>query len=237
MAGSEGGPVRPKAKRAPQKPAQHRARKTKRLPEPSGDPRGHIQHWLVPGAAAGHTYQENCPPSVRELAQHPQACSGPRTGCSTEPWSGPGTIPAVPGSSTDPPPGGLLHGAHGPRPSDPGPSRSDLHLGGGGGGWSTQDGLQGLTIVGRLPREGAGALPDRDLFSGDEDFPPPLSGIPDFFVPFPRRWSLTRQPAACERSAPDRTVATLKRGPSLYLSIYLYIYIYIINIIHKHIHV
>ena len=27
-------------------------------------------------------------------------------------------------------------------------------------------------------------------------------------------WSLTRQPAACERGAPNRTVATLKRGPS-----------------------
>ena len=85
MAGSEGGPVRPKAKRAPQKPAQHRARKTKRLPEPSGDPRGHIQRWLVPGAAAGHTYQESCPPSVREPAQHPPARPGPRTGCSMEP--------------------------------------------------------------------------------------------------------------------------------------------------------
>ena len=177
---------------------------------------------------------------MKEPAQHPPARPGPRSGCSKEPWPGPGTIPVAPGSSTDPPPGGPLCGAQGPRPSDPGPSRSIQHHGGGGGGWSTQDGLQGLATVGRLPREGAGALPDRDLFSDDEDFPLPLSGIPDLFVPLPGRggprapparieglrgsWSLTRQPAACERGAPDRTVATLKRGPSLSLSLYIYIY-------------
>ena len=38
MAGPEGGPVRPKAVHAQRKPAFRRARKTKRLPEPSGDP-------------------------------------------------------------------------------------------------------------------------------------------------------------------------------------------------------
>ena len=34
-------------------------------------------------------------------------------------------------------------------------------------------------------------------------------------------WSLIRQPAACGRGAPNRTVVTLKRGPSLSLYIYM----------------
>ena len=111
----------------------------------------------------------------------------------------------------------------------------------------TQAGLQARASVVQLPSDGAGALPDGDQFSEDEDFPPLLSDIPDLFVPIPRRggghrppparveglrgsWSLTRRPAACERGAPNRTVATLKRGPSLSLSIYIYMcimYIYI----------
>ena len=107
MAGPEGGAVRPKAGHAQKKPALRRARKTKRLPEPSGDPRGHIQRWLVPGAATGRSCQECCPPLVGELAQHPPARPGPRTGCRVGPWPGPGSVPAVPGSSTDPPPGVL----------------------------------------------------------------------------------------------------------------------------------
>ena len=98
----------------------------------------------------------------------------------------------------------------------------------------TQDSLRARASTAPPPGGGAGALPGVDEFSEDDDFPPSLSAIPDFFVPIPRRggpqapprpveglrgsWSLTRQPAACERGAPNRTVATLKRGPSLSLS-------------------
>ena len=103
--GTEGGPVRLKAKRVPRKPVHQRTRKPRRLPEPSGDPRGHIQRWLVPGVAAGHTGQEICPTSVDGPARHALVRPDPRTDCSTEPWPGQGTIPGVPGSSTDPPRG------------------------------------------------------------------------------------------------------------------------------------
>ena len=101
--GTKGGPVQPKAKRAPREPADQRARKAKRLPGPSGDPRGHIQRWLVPGVAAGHTGQEICPTSVDGRARHAPIHPSPMMDCSTEPWPGPGSIPGVPGSSTDPP--------------------------------------------------------------------------------------------------------------------------------------
>ena len=187
MVGTQGGPARPKAKHAPRKPAHQRARKPKRLPEPSGDPRGHIQRWLVPGAAAGHTDQEGCPTSVEGPTRHAPARHGPQTDCSTEPWPGPGTIPAVLGSSTDPPPGGPFRRALGPCPGNPGSSRGDQRLAGGGEGGETQASLQGRTGVGRLPSDGAGTLPERNRFSDDEDFLLLLSDIPDFFVPIPRR--------------------------------------------------
>ena len=141
----------------------------------------------------------------------------------------PGSLAARP---TPPPPGGPLRGALGFYPSDPSPERGGERPAGGGGGEGTQAGLQDRAGVVRLPSDGAGALPDGGQFSDDEDFPPLLSDIPDLFVPIPRRggatgppparveglrgsWSLTRQPAACERGAPNQTVATLKRGPSL----------------------
>ena len=103
----------------------------------------------------------------------------------------------------------------------------------------TQADLLARASATQLPGDGAGAFPGGDQFSEDEDFPFLLSGIPDFFVRIPRRgghrppparaeglrgsWSLIRQPAACERGAPDRTVATLKRGPSLALCLSLFL--------------
>ena len=51
----------------------------------------------------------------------------------------------------------------------------------------TQAGLPGRAGVVRLPSDGAGALPDGDQFSEDEDFFFCLSDISDFFVPTPRR--------------------------------------------------
>ena len=117
----------------------------------------------------------------------------------------------------------------------------------------TQDGLRARASTAPPPGGRAGALPGVDEFSGDEDFPLLLSAIPDFsYHPqeggatgpparvegLRRSWSLTRQPAACERGAPNRTVATLKRGPSVSLSlsfslslcVYIYIYIYLYTI-------
>ena len=77
-------------------------------------------------------------------------------------------------------------------------------------------------------------------FSEDEDIPPRVSFIPDFFVPIPRgggrqvpsdlvrgvqgSWSLIRQPAACERGAlPDSHDS---QAWSLFLSLSIYIYIH-----------
>ena len=101
-----------------------------------------------------------------------------------------------------------------------------------------QDGTQRCAMVGHASGDTAGPLPGVDPCSDDEVSLPPLSDIPDFFVPFPRRggpldpparveglggsWSLIRQPAACERGAPNRTVVTLKRGPSLPLSLQMH---------------
>ena len=120
---------------------------------------------------------------------------------------------------------------------------------------ATQDGLRTRASTVPPPGGGAGTFPSVNEFSEDEDFPPLLSAIPYFFVSISRRggghrppparveglqgsWSLTRQPAACERGAPNRTVATLKRGPSLSLSpplshpvcVYIYICISCIHV-------
>ena len=122
---------------------------------------------------------------MNELAQHPPARPGPQTGWRVEPWPGPGPIPAVPGSSTDPPPGGPPREAQGPHPSDPGINRGTL--GGDGGRRITRGGLQGRATGDRSPGDGADPLPSGDLYSDGEDFLPPLSDVPDFFVPFPGR--------------------------------------------------
>ena len=88
-------------------------------------------------------------------------------------------------------------------------------------------------LCNRGPTSGrhGGPFPGGDPCSDDEDSFPPLRDVPDFFLPFPKRggpqapparveglggsWSLIRQRAACERGAPNWTVVTLKRGPSL----------------------
>ena len=98
-----GGPAQPKAKRAPRGPADQRARKPKRLPGPSGDPRGHIQRWLAPGVAAEQMGQDGGPASKGEHARHAPLRSSPLADCGMGSQPGPGSVPGVPGSSTDPP--------------------------------------------------------------------------------------------------------------------------------------
>ena len=99
------GPAQPKAKRAPRGPADQRTRKLRRLPGPSGDPRGHIQRWLAPGVAAEQMGQEGGPASKGEHARHAPLRSSPLADCGMGSQPGPGSVPGVPGSSTDPPQG------------------------------------------------------------------------------------------------------------------------------------
>ena len=149
--------------------------------------------------------------------------------------------------------------ARGTRSCGPGPVSEDPGRGGGDG--VTKGGTQCCATGDQTPGGTAGPLPGGDPNSDDEDSLPPPSDVPDFFVPFPRRggrrppparvaglrgsWSLIRQPAACESGAPNWTVVTLKRGPSLFLSlsiptcicayVYMYIYIYIYTCIEREI--
>ena len=103
-AGKAGKPVKPKAKRTPGRPAGQRARKPRTLPEPSGDPKGHIQRWLVRGVTGESTDQDGTPESPGgPQDQSPRNCR-PMTGCGTEPQPGSWRLPRAPGSSTDPPP-------------------------------------------------------------------------------------------------------------------------------------
>ena len=113
-----GKPVKPKAKRAPGGPAGQRARKAGTLPEPSGDPKGHIQHWLARGVT-GKSKALDCTPELPGKPHHqaPGYC-WPVSGRSTGSQPGSWRPPVDPGSSTDPPPqvasGRVLAG---PRPS------------------------------------------------------------------------------------------------------------------------
>ena len=80
------------------------------------------------------------------------------------------------------------------------------------------------------PRE-AGLSLEAGSMREEEGTPPHVPFIPDLFVPFPgggdraggvrSSWSLTRPPAA-RSAAHFRTVVTLKRGPSLSLSLSLF---------------
>ena len=85
----------------------------------------------------------------------------------------------------DPPRGNPLEDTLGPRPSGPRPAAADS----GDGGQGTESpvnarrGAVGHSTSGCTTRPPQGLGPD----SEDEDFLPPLSVIPDLFVPFPGR--------------------------------------------------
>ena len=178
--GNKGGPAQPKAKRATHGPADQRARKPKRLLGPSGDPRGHIQRWLAPGVVAEQTGQESGPPSMGERARRAPLHPSPLTDCGMGPRPGPGSVPGVPGSSADPPPGILLRRALGPTLSDRSLGHGGQRVAGGGRMEGTQAGLQARASVVQLPSDGAGALPDGHQFNEDAGFLVLLSDIHDF---------------------------------------------------------
>ena len=151
----------------------------------TGDPRGHIQRWLEPGAGTGRYPRDLGPPSLGGPARGHLGSPSPPAGDSESPRSRPGRVPAAPGSSTDPPRGNPPGGTQGPRPSGPSPAAADP-------GWGGRDSAaQGGTQCGAMGRHASGGtahpLPGLGPGSDDEDFLPPLSVIPDFFVPFPRR--------------------------------------------------
>ena len=103
-AGSTGGPAKAKTKKAPSGLASRRARKSASSQAPSGDPSGHIQHWLTRGAT-GHltTPGDTRGPPRQPQDVSPEPCiSG--SGCGPEVSPTSRRIPGVPGSSTDPPP-------------------------------------------------------------------------------------------------------------------------------------
>ena len=101
--GKTGKPAQPKAKRTPGGPAGQRARRRRTLPEPSGDPKGHIQRWFVLGITTEPTDQGGAPePPGGPQSQAPRY-SRTLTGCRMEPQPGSWHLPGAPGSSTDPP--------------------------------------------------------------------------------------------------------------------------------------
>jgi len=180
-----GRPAGPKAVHAQTRPARSRARKNRRLPEPTGDPRGHIQRWLGPGAGSDrHSHDPGPPPVGRPAGSH-RGSPGPRGGDGGDLPSRPGRAPTAPGSSTDPPRGKPLEETRGPRPSGPIPAAADSGKGGRGTAspGDTQCGAVGHHASGSTTRPSPGLDPG----SEDEDFLPPLSVIPDLFVPFPGR--------------------------------------------------
>ena len=188
-AGKAGKPAKPKAKRAPGRPASQRARKSGALQEPSGNPKGHIQHWL----ARGVTGVSTAPDGTRQLPgkpqnQAPENCRSV-SGCGTGLQPGSWRPLVVLGSSTDPPPDCIRSGAG--DFSTPTPGAQGAGLGG------PQAARRARPDCGRGSREhqGSGAWsPPREagnclgagIFSDDEGTPPRVRFIPDLFAPFPR---------------------------------------------------
>ena len=74
-AGKAGKPAKAKAKRAPSRPTSQRARKSASLQAPSGDPKGHIQHWLTRGIIGAATAPDGTRGSPGEPhGQAPRTC-------------------------------------------------------------------------------------------------------------------------------------------------------------------
>ena len=224
-ASKAGKPAKAKAKRAPSGPTGQRAHKSASLQEPSGNPKGHIQHWLARGVTGVATAPDGTRGSPgKPYGQDPETCRsvfGCGTGMQPASWRPPG----IPGSSTDPPPPGSRRpdtgdlssltpgdqcaGHGGPQAArrahpDCGRGRREHQ---GDRGWSPpQEAGFGL---------GAGAISD------DEGTPPRVRFIPDLLCLSPGgegdgsfpglaggvrgSWSLIRPPAARECGALPET--------------------------------
>ena len=101
--GKAGKPAKAKPKQAPSGPTSQRARKSASLQAPSGDPKGHIQHWFTRGNIGAATALDGTrgPPGEPQ-GQAPETClsaSGCGIGRQLASWRTPGIL----GSSTDPP--------------------------------------------------------------------------------------------------------------------------------------
>ena len=88
-AGKAGKPAKAKAKRAPNGPASQRARKPSFLQALSGNPKGHIQHWLARKNVGDAATPDGTRGSPGELhGQAPDTCqSEPRCGLGMQPAS------------------------------------------------------------------------------------------------------------------------------------------------------
>ena len=186
MTDKHGKPAKAKAKRAPSGPTSQRTRKAAFRQAPSGNPKGHIQHWLTRRDVGAETAPDGARGSLGEpRGQAPQAGLSEferGTDMRAASWRSLG----VPGSSINPPPGGCRagnlssltprgqgtghEGPHGARRADPECGRGSLE--------HQKDGSLSP------PREaefslGAGPISD------DEGTPPRVRFIPDLFVPFP----------------------------------------------------
>ena len=190
-AGKAGKPAKSKAKQAPGGPASQRARKSASLQEPSGNPKGHIQHWLARGVTDVATAPDGTRGSPgKPHGQAPETCrsmSDCGTGVQPASWR----PPAVPGSSTDPPPSGLRPGT--------GDRSSPTPGGQGAGQGGPQAARRAHPDCGRGSQEHQGGRrwsPPREAEFGlgagttsDGEGTPPrvrfVRFIPDLFVPFP----------------------------------------------------
>ena len=213
-------PPKPEAKRSPGGLLARKPRRPKALPEPSGDPKGRIQRWLVPSASAVQASQGGAPgPPCEPSGQDPRY-GRPQFSGGGGPQEDSWRIPGAPGSSTDPPPyagqGGGQSPAQGGRDvGQVGPPAARRARPG-----RAMASQRAQALAAPFPEWERGTCPVAGASSEDEAVPPLLSAIPDLFVPFPGRggprvppvpaggvqgsWSLIRQPAACERGAlPD----------------------------------
>ena len=240
-AGRAGKPAKAKTKRGPTGPTSQRARNSSSARASSGNPTGHIQHWL------SRT-------SVGTAATLVGAHGAP--GCSDDP--APGTCqdndrrapevqeaswlsPGAPGNSIGSPPGGRRPGSSGPSLFVP-ESQGTSHRGPGGARRtapvSSCESRDHRTGGGWSPSRGVGFGPGFGTGREAEGTTPRACATSRIFCAFPRgrrttgtylpclargargSWSMTRPPAA-QGAANFRTVATLKRGPSLSLSLSL----------------
>ena len=194
-----GNPTKTKGKRALNGTANQRGRKSSSLQAPSRDPRGHIQHWLIRksvGDAATPDGTRGSPGEPHGWA--PEACqfeSGYKPRMQPASWRSPG----IPGSSTDPTPGGRRPGAGGFFFFAPG-DQDASHRGPQGARRADPEGSRGSrehqSDRGWSPPREAGFGLEVGAMSDGEGTPPRVRFIPDLFVPFPGGgWATGPSPA------------------------------------------